>query len=301
MKNPSISVIMATYNGSNYLNEQIDSILAQTLQPVEIIVCDDNSSDNTIEILRSYADKKLLRYYINEKRLGVIQNFKKAASLATNSHFFALADQDDLWAPDKLMKLATLMMAQTDSFKPAMVFSDASIIDKKGKLLNKSLWSEFNICPDKQTFKTLLIRNIVPGCTMLINSKMKAELLDIPISAYMHDAWITFLAYAFNNYAYVKEPLIQHRNHDSNVLHLNSSEGIKTGWLSKINEYVSGILLNKPLLEAEFIMAEDFYKRYKNFVHGADAEVFKDFLKLKEKNYFQKKMYIRYINKIEHP
>jgi glycosyltransferase involved in cell wall biosynthesis len=301
MNSPAISVVMATYNGEKYLTEQLESILLQTLPPVEIIVCDDRSNDGTVAILESFKKKGLLSYYVNDDRLGVINNFKKAASFAKSTNLLAFADQDDIWLPYKLQTLAEKLLEHTDQNLPAMVFSDLTIINKAGAILNYSLWKEFTIDPDKQTFKTLLTRNIVPGCTMLINSNMRKELLTMPNTAYMHDAWLTFVAYAFKNYAYVKQPLICYRQHDNNVTYSESSAMGKPSFISKINEYIGGTLLNKPLLNKELILAEEFLSRFKPIMEEEDIKTFKNFLKLKNANFLRKKMHIRYINDLERP
>lgn len=292
---------MATYNGEKYLTEQLESILSQTLPPVEIIVCDDKSSDGTVAILEKFSKDGLVSFYVNDLRLGVISNFKKAASLANPANFLAFADQDDIWLPNKLGTLAEKILNYTNPTLPAMVFSDLSIINKQGAILNNSLWKEFTIDPDKQTFKTLLTRNIVPGCTMLINSKMRQELSSMPDTVYMHDAWLTFVAYAYKNYAYVKQPLIYYRQHDNNVTYSVSSALSKPGFVSKINEYIVGTLLNKPLLNKELTLAEEFLNRFKLIMKEDDIDTFMGFLELKNANFLKKKLHIRYINDLERP
>ena len=92
-----ISIAMATYNGEKYLAEQLDSILAQTVQDFELIVCDDCSSDSTAEILSRYAEKdSRIKIFVNEKNLGFVKNFEKAVSLCSGE-YIALSDQDDVW------------------------------------------------------------------------------------------------------------------------------------------------------------------------------------------------------------
>jgi len=299
MSLPSISVVMATYNGEKYLTEQLESILTQTLPPAEIIVCDDRSTDKTVSILQNYTDRGLIKFHVNTSQLGVINNFKKAATFADSSNFVAFADQDDVWLPNKLEALTQVMVNDLNQSLPAMVFSDLSITDKAGTILNHSLWKAFTIDPDKQTFKTLLTRNIVPGCTMLINDKMKHELLKMPNAAYMHDAWITFVAYAFKNYAYLKQPLVLYRQHDNNVTYSVSASLNKPDLISRIAEYISGTLFNKPLLTKELIMAEAFSENFSHVLKEDDIKAFENFLKLKHANFLTKKMHIRYINDLE--
>lgn len=102
----TISVVMCTYNGAAYLREQLDSILAQTLQPDEIIVQDDCSTDGTAEILAAYAERHpQLRFFVNERQMGVNRNFFSAMARAAGD-FIAISDQDDVWLPEKLERQA---------------------------------------------------------------------------------------------------------------------------------------------------------------------------------------------------
>jgi glycosyltransferase involved in cell wall biosynthesis len=101
MENCKISVALTSCNGANYLKEQLESVYAQSLLPDEVIVCDDCSTDNSIEILTEYKEKHNLRYFINDKKLGFVKNFEKAISLCSGD-FIALSDQDDVWLPKKI-------------------------------------------------------------------------------------------------------------------------------------------------------------------------------------------------------
>ena len=99
---PKISVAMCTYNGARFLSAQLDSILRQSIPVFEIIIVDDRSSDNTLDILKKYAhDYDNIRYYVNEHNLGFVNNFSSAIS-KTSGDYVALADQDDVWTDDHL-------------------------------------------------------------------------------------------------------------------------------------------------------------------------------------------------------
>ena len=105
----NISVVMATFNGARYLDEQLQSIVEQTILPEELIICDDGSSDNTIQIIQNYEKILPIKLIINVLRLGVAANFKKAAALAKQGNYIAFADQDDIWNLDKLASHVTLI------------------------------------------------------------------------------------------------------------------------------------------------------------------------------------------------
>src|SRR5829696_3658650 len=106
---PAISVVLCTYNGGKYLASQIDSILAQTYPNFELIICDDVSVDHTVDILQQYAKKdRRIRIFLNKFNLGFNKNFEQALQLATGK-WIAIADQDDVWVPQKLAVLYNLV------------------------------------------------------------------------------------------------------------------------------------------------------------------------------------------------
>ena len=112
-----ISVALACYNGENFIYEQIQSIINQTITDLEIIICDDKSTDNTIDIIHNIKDKRI-KLYQNNIQLGVVKNFEKAISLC-NGEYIALSDQDDVWVEKKLEKQLKIPKLVTLSLIPA--------------------------------------------------------------------------------------------------------------------------------------------------------------------------------------
>src|ERR1700741_8897 len=156
MSEPAISVVMTTYNGERFLVQQIESILSQTLPPKEIIVCDDGSSDGTVNILEKYRKSHSIIYHVNEKRLGVVNNFKKAVSFTSPGNYVALSDQDDIWLPEKLERSATALSTIDDGKTPAMIYSDLIVIDQDKNILNGSLNNELGFDKYRHCLSTLL-------------------------------------------------------------------------------------------------------------------------------------------------
>src|SRR6185436_6024182 len=133
----SVSVAMCTYNGANYLNDQLRSIACQTLPPAELIICDDGSIDKTIEIIQNFKQQTSIpiSLYQNSTRLGIIKNFQQAISLC-NYEYIALSDQDDIWMPDKLNKQIQFLESKREV---QVVFADLLLVDESLKSLNKTL------------------------------------------------------------------------------------------------------------------------------------------------------------------
>lgn len=122
-----ISIAMATYNGEKYLREQLDSILAQTIQDFELIVCDDCSTDSTVQILNEYVEKdSRIKVFVNAKNLGFRKNFEKAIGLC-KGEYIALSDQDDIWMTEHLELLVDNIQNKD------LIAGNSELIDSLGR------------------------------------------------------------------------------------------------------------------------------------------------------------------------
>lgn len=219
-----ISVAMATYNGEKFLREQLDSILNQTYKDIELIVCDDCSTDSTWSILQEYQQKdKRIRCYKNEKNLGFKKNFGKAISLC-NGEFIALSDQDDIWIPEKLEE-SIKYINEYD-----MTCSNASLIDKNNLPLNLTMQKDilrFDFFPTNQDqlLCHLCHKNIVQGATILAKTNFIKECLPIPDVFPFHDHWFALFAATHNGIKYIDKPLLLYRKH-TNQQTINDKKNI---------------------------------------------------------------------------
>ncbi|MGA2425878.1 MAG: glycosyltransferase family 2 protein [Terriglobales bacterium] len=213
----SISVAMCTFNGRRFLNAQLDSIAAQDRPPDELVVCDDGSSDGSVEIIREFALRSPFptRLVVNQKNLGSTKNFEKAISLS-QGEIVALADQDDVWYRHKL---DTIEKAFLQSSEIVAAFSDADMVDDKSRLLKFHLWPTF--CFDRaeqsqfakgNAVGVLTIHPVVTGATMAFRKQFFEPMAPIPANE-IHDSWISFLLGACGRIEPIAEPLMQYRLH----------------------------------------------------------------------------------------
>jgi glycosyltransferase involved in cell wall biosynthesis len=209
---------MCTYNGSAYLREQLDSIATQVRLPDELIICDDQSSDNTREIIESFTAVTPfpVRLYVNEERLGSIKNFDKVISLCSGD-IIALSDQDDVWHPEKLKKIEGAFL---DAPAAGLVFTDAEVVDEDLCYSGYRLWqrtfdqTEQKLIKSGQAFKVLMTRNVVTGATMAFRARYKDLVLPIPDNiGLIHDWWIALIIAAVAKIDFIDEPLIKYRQH----------------------------------------------------------------------------------------
>lgn len=226
---PTISVAMCTFNGERFLAQQLDSIVRQQRLPDELVVCDDGSSDASMEILQNFAHGAPFPTHIvrNEKNVGSTRNFEKAIGLC-QSDFIALCDQDDIWEPNKLKRLSEALSADNAL---GGVFSDAELIDADGKSLGRRLWSvhkfRFERSGDFErdaAVRLLLKHDVVTGASLMIRASLREVLLPIPAS-WVHDGWIAWMLVLYSRLTYLHEPLFQYRLHANQQLGVGRPSG----------------------------------------------------------------------------
>lgn len=237
---PLISIAMCTYNGEAYLRGQLVSFVEQTQRPDELVVCDDGSTDNTLQVLEQFSKEAPfpVRVYRNRQRLGPTSNFDKALSLCKGDFIF-LADQDDVWLPQKVN---TLLEAMRSNPGAGYVFSDALIVDEMLRPMGYTMWQSIRFAPgQRRRFKrgrqldVLLKHNVVTGATMAFRAGLKATILPIPAEP-VHDEWIALLASSAGMYGLLlEEPLIAYRQHSEQLL-----GGRKVGFIEQVKQTALG-------------------------------------------------------------
>lgn len=215
-----VSVVVASYNGERFISEFLSSVSNQSIKPAEIIITDDRSTDSTVAVAREFMSVLPLKIVENLCNLGAKGNFQKALSLANAEHI-ALADQDDIWSPDKLKVMVDAMRkeeARSAPGTPILVFSDLSLFFSEGGGGMGRFYSKTGKRSDCKSVLDYIVTNHIPGCAMLINRALVNVALPIPRDSIMHDWWIAICAAAVGRIVYVEEPLISYRQHDANVI-----------------------------------------------------------------------------------
>jgi hypothetical protein len=208
---------MCTFNGARFLGAQLESIGAQTRPPNELVVCDDGSSDGSVEVVREFARCAAFstRLAVNDRNLGSTKNFEKAISLCQGD-IVALADQDDVWYRHKLERIEQAFLRSSDI---NLAFSDADLIDDDSRLLSGRLWATFFFDRAEQiqfanghALNVLLKHPVVTGATMAFRRECFGPLQPIPAKQ-IHDRWISFLLSARGQFEVISDPLMQYRQH----------------------------------------------------------------------------------------
>lgn len=202
-----ISIAMATYNGGKYLREQLDSFLAQTRLPDELVITDDCSTDDTPAIIETFAASAPfeVRWEQNKKNLGYTGNFNKALMKATGDLVF-LSDQDDAWFPEKLDRMERYAL---DDPEALVVMNDAALTD--GKLNDTGLTKLGQIAS-----AGLSESSFVMGCCAAVRRELLDLCLPIPAGYKGHDGWIVKMAEGVGRKRVFADVLQWYRRHDEN-------------------------------------------------------------------------------------
>ncbi len=248
MNNRKVSVIMSTYNGERFVAEQLNSILNQTYSNIEIIVRDDGSKDNTVNIIKEYQKKySNIKLYEGEN-LGFIKSFFELLKL-TESDYYAYADQDDVWIENKI-ELAVNLLDNLDDSKPNMAFGNSDYYDENMKFISSGPKNK------KFSFLTALFACVTQGMTMTVNKKTRDMIIEnMPKSCFFHDWWTYLLCIGMGNVAYTNETVVKYRRRKENA----TSEG--QGYLRLLIWRIKNLLFKDGMrdIKQQMINFKDYY------------------------------------------
>jgi len=216
----TVSIALCTHNGSEFLSDQLKSIQYQTHRPNEIIICDDNSSDTTLEIIEQFSKILPIKFYQNIPALGIIKNFEYAISLCSHELIF-LCDQDDYWLHHKIEILVKYL---EENVSQEVVFSNAILVNELLQDLQMTMWEKVRFLENEidewkkgKALDLLLTGNRVTGCTIAMRKRFAEKSRPFPTNIhpdFIHDGWIAILASINNTIGFVAEPLVLYRQHD---------------------------------------------------------------------------------------
>ena len=225
---PLVSVAMATYNGEKYITAQLESIINQTYSNIEIIITDDASADNTVQIIEELQTKHhRIKLFINAANKGISKTFENSIRNCAGD-FIAMSDQDDIWELNKIEILLSRIENED------AIYSNSLLVDKHGRSLNKDFKSLMKL----QSYydgAPFLMGNCIPGHTIMMKAGFIKIILPLPDEV-MFDRWISFCAAGNNGIKYVDMPLVNYRQHDSNVIGTSKSKN-KRARKTKIQKF----------------------------------------------------------------
>lgn len=208
-----ISVCIATYNGGRFIHEQLASILPQLSEGDEVIVSDDGSTDNTLDVVRGFDDSRI-KIILHQKRKAkftidyATANFENALKHSSGDVIF-LSDQDDVWMPTKVSTMLAALEGND------IVMSDCTVVDSKLNVIHPSYYST------QRPFKTSLVHNIIKpsflGSCMAFRREILNRALPFPQYGVGHDLWLGLIGLRFYKFQFIQQPLICYRRHEQTV------------------------------------------------------------------------------------
>ena len=219
-KTEKIDILLATYNGEEYIKEQIDSILNQTYSNFRLLISDDNSTDKTLEIIRDYEKKDdRIKVFENKENNGVIKNFEFLLK-QVDSDLYMLSDQDDVWYENKIEE--TYRKLKEDDAD--LVFTDLEVVDENLNTIYSSM-NNYKGLTNKinktiGSYKLVYLYNVITGCTILSKKKFIKEILPLPNDTknLLHDMWIGLVIALKGKISYLNKPTIKYRQHGANEI-----------------------------------------------------------------------------------
>ena len=219
ISNTPIAILMATYNGEHFLQEQIESILDQSYTDWSLFIHDDGSSDGTNAIIDDYVvryPEKIFR--VLGASCGCARDNFFFLMREVEADFYMFCDQDDVWMPEKVRKTYISMQDIDCGSNPALVFTELSVVDENRSMIAESMSDYQNLNCRDLSLNRLLIQNAVTGCTMMVNRALRDMMLKYNHieNIKMHDWWAGIIAAAFGEILFIDEPTIWYRQHEDN-------------------------------------------------------------------------------------
>lgn len=215
------SILLATYNSSVFLRNQLDSLYQQTDLDWELVIRDDGSSDDTLEIIREYQNRHdNIRLLTDERKgLGAMKSFMELLYQTESSYYF-FCDHDDIWLPDKVKISRNLMEHEERESKeiPLIIHTDLIVVDQDLKTIHPSFWKSSGIKPKILNNKNFVqVFNFVTGCSMMFNNAAKQVSFPYPELTPMHDWWIAMQVLKNKGKVFhIEKPSILYRQHQGN-------------------------------------------------------------------------------------
>lgn len=262
-----IDILLATYNGSKYLAEQLDSLFNQNFKDFKVLIHDDGSTDNTVEIIKNYKNKypnQIIWFDDGIITKSACNNFAHLLSKST-SKYIMFCDQDDVWLNNKIQKTYDVLskIEQENSNKPILVFSNLEVVD--ASLISNGI-TMFDLVQykKKNSLFDLMVGNYVTGNTVMINKICKEHILPFSNNVIMHDWWIALIATHYGKVYGIDECLTLYRQHEHNVCGANIDKVTKLQKLKKISMIIKeNILIIKMLRDLPFKVNYIKYFLYK--------------------------------------
>lgn len=281
----STAILMATYNSTRFLDDQLASIAAQTDRDFRMVVADDNSSDNTYDMIEQFGNAQGIDISIRRNvpgNAGAKKNFATLLAENTADYVF-LCDHDDIWNPTKIAEMKAAMQAaerEVGPDVPVLVFSDLQVVDDQNREIASSFWAYSNLDPTTtQHFDKSLINAVVVGCATMMNKALVDMASPVPKDCAMHDWWCHLVAAAFGRVVVLETPLVQYRQHGSNV---SGSSDRRLGAIMRSGSKAAWV---RRGLDRRYLQAQAFLDRFETKLKDPDLAAVRAFVGMRDQGF----------------
>lgn len=211
MENEKVTILMSSYNGEKYITEQIESLVQQTYPNIQILIRDDGSSDNTINIIKKFQEKYNNIKLIEGENLGFINSFFELLKISEKSDYYAYCDQDDVWMKDKIERAVSFLKKEPKEI-PLLYFSNSDYYDTDMNFLATAEREKI------YNFRNSLVECVTQGMTMVINETTRNTIVENkPEHCLYHDWWTYMICSGFGKIIYDNKSLVKYRRHNKSV------------------------------------------------------------------------------------
>ena len=265
MKKPEVTILMATFNGGDYIGEQLDSLLNQTYRHWRLVVHDDGSTDNTVAIVNDYGakDSRITLLTDGVAAAGAARNYLHLLN-QTHADLYMFCDQDDIWLPQKVEQMVAAIYPIE---QPAMVYANGYFY-RSGKVITQKTTT---IHP-RFLKDSLFFNSGIQGCSIIVNKQLIALLKPFPEQVAMHDHLLTMAAATLGRISYVDEVLTWYRQHERNV-----TGNQQVGYFAKICSF---LINGMPVIDTRHFNANRaFYERYHSLLTDRQRALFRAYFR----------------------
>jgi glycosyltransferase involved in cell wall biosynthesis len=296
-RNPTIDILLATYNGGRYLSEQIQSLLDQTYTRWRLIIRDDGSTDDTLSVIHLFKERypeKIKHIEDGEVNLGACRNFARLLEHA-DAEYTMFCDQDDVWLPWKIaltLEKMNELVAKYGNDVPLLVYTDMKVVDENLSVISKSFWKNQAFNPKiGKSLGRFLVSNVATGCTVMINKKLRELAVPMPPEAMMHDWWVGLISVALGKNDYVPEPTMLYRQHVSNAVGAKWDASLNA-IIEKVSDFGNLKRVNAAHLLKTQEQAKAFAARYRHLLSTGQFAKVTAYAELDSKNFIGKRIAI---------
>jgi glycosyltransferase involved in cell wall biosynthesis len=234
-----ISVCIASFEGGQFIGQQLRSILSQLSEEDEVVISDDGSTDDTVEVVNRIDDSRII-WAGTGGRLGVVKNFERALRHAKGDYIF-LADQDDVWLPGKVEACLDALQSNT------LVVTDCNVVDEG---LREIAPSFFELRRSGPGFVRNIMVNSYLGCCMAFRRELLDLALPMPDNLPMHDMWLGLIAERTGQVNFLAAPYMLYRRHQDNATGLTGQSKLNLTEKIKYRVVLLALLAKRLLFPA---------------------------------------------------